>query len=475
MTTVVTRLAGRALRQQIGEEAPENPRSHARAGRAARRAQSALLANVHPPDWLNPEPAARYHLVVIGAGTAGLVSAAGAGRARRPGRPGRAPPAGRRLPERRLRAVEGRDPRLARLARRARRRASASAVRRGPGAPATSPRPWSGCAGCAPASARTTARSASAASASTSSSGDGRFTGPDAVEVGGRRLRFRRAVIATGARAAVPPIPGLAEAGYLHQRDGLQADRAAGAAGGHRRRPDRLRAGPGLRPLRRRVTLLDMDAHDPAPRGRRRRRDRPAGAARATASSSCSARRSSRSRRRGRETTVVLERDGERRELAADHAPGRGRPRAERRGPGPGSRGRARTTKTGVEVDDQLRTTNPQDLRRRRHRLALPVHPRRRRAGADRDPERALLRPREGERPDDALVHLHHPEVAHVGLYEKDAREKGIAVDTLTVPLDDGGPRGPRRRRRGLPARAPEEGHRPASSAPPWSPSTPAT
>src|SRR6185503_16825974 len=28
-------------------------------------------------------------------------------------------------------------------------------------------------------------------------------------------LRFRRAVIATGARAAVPPIPGLAEAGYL--------------------------------------------------------------------------------------------------------------------------------------------------------------------------------------------------------------------------------------------------------------------
>src|SRR5687768_8691210 len=37
-----------------------------------------LLANVHPPDWINPEPAERYHLVVIGAGTAGLVSAAGA-------------------------------------------------------------------------------------------------------------------------------------------------------------------------------------------------------------------------------------------------------------------------------------------------------------------------------------------------------------------------------------------------------------
>ncbi|HSN86485.1 MAG TPA: FAD-dependent oxidoreductase, partial [Thermoanaerobaculia bacterium] len=37
-----------------------------------------LLENVHPPSWVNPEPAPRYHLVVIGAGTAGLVSAAGA-------------------------------------------------------------------------------------------------------------------------------------------------------------------------------------------------------------------------------------------------------------------------------------------------------------------------------------------------------------------------------------------------------------
>src|SRR6266481_3267328 len=37
-----------------------------------------LLHNVHPADWKNPEPAPRYNLVVIGAGTAGLVSAAGA-------------------------------------------------------------------------------------------------------------------------------------------------------------------------------------------------------------------------------------------------------------------------------------------------------------------------------------------------------------------------------------------------------------
>ena len=37
-----------------------------------------LLSEVHPPDWVNPQPADLYDLVVIGAGTAGLVVAAGA-------------------------------------------------------------------------------------------------------------------------------------------------------------------------------------------------------------------------------------------------------------------------------------------------------------------------------------------------------------------------------------------------------------
>lgn len=37
-----------------------------------------LISYVHPPDWVNPQPADCYDLVVIGAGTAGLVVAAGA-------------------------------------------------------------------------------------------------------------------------------------------------------------------------------------------------------------------------------------------------------------------------------------------------------------------------------------------------------------------------------------------------------------
>src|SRR5205807_5323034 len=45
--------------------------------------------------------------------------------------------------------------------------------------------------------------------------GNARFTGLDTVEVESESLRFKKAVVATGARAAAPPIPGLAEAGYL--------------------------------------------------------------------------------------------------------------------------------------------------------------------------------------------------------------------------------------------------------------------
>ncbi|TWH75403.1 pyruvate/2-oxoglutarate dehydrogenase complex dihydrolipoamide dehydrogenase (E3) component [Modestobacter roseus] len=45
--------------------------------------------------------------------------------------------------------------------------------------------------------------------------GDLVFTGPDAAELDGHRLRFRQAVVATGSAPSVPPVPGLAEAGPL--------------------------------------------------------------------------------------------------------------------------------------------------------------------------------------------------------------------------------------------------------------------
>ncbi len=45
--------------------------------------------------------------------------------------------------------------------------------------------------------------------------GEAHFTGSDTLSVDGTKLRFRKAVIATGARPDTPGIPGLVEAGYL--------------------------------------------------------------------------------------------------------------------------------------------------------------------------------------------------------------------------------------------------------------------
>lgn len=173
-----------------------------------------LVENVHPPDWVNPKPAPRYNLVVIGAGTAGLVAAAGAAGLG----------AKVALIERHLMGGDCLN------------------------------------TGCVPSKALI--RSAKAAHAidlahqfginidqqqtsvdfpqvmqrmrqlrseiSVHDSahrfkelgvdvfiGDGKFINDRTIEVNNQRLNFKRAVIATGARAAVPEIEGLEATGYL--------------------------------------------------------------------------------------------------------------------------------------------------------------------------------------------------------------------------------------------------------------------
>lgn len=44
--------------------------------------------------------------------------------------------------------------------------------------------------------------------------GRGKFTGPDTIEVEGKTLKFRKAVVATGGRPSMPPVPGLKDAPY---------------------------------------------------------------------------------------------------------------------------------------------------------------------------------------------------------------------------------------------------------------------
>jgi hypothetical protein len=71
-----------------------------------------LIENCHPSRWSNPTPAGKYNLVVIGGGTAGLERRGAAGWGQ--GGADRAQSVGRRLSQRRLRAVQGRDPRARR-------------------------------------------------------------------------------------------------------------------------------------------------------------------------------------------------------------------------------------------------------------------------------------------------------------------------------------------------------------------------
>jgi pyruvate/2-oxoglutarate dehydrogenase complex dihydrolipoamide dehydrogenase (E3) component len=59
--------------------------------------------------------------------------------------------------------------------------------------------------------------------------GDARFVSPGAVEVAGRRLRFRKAIIATGSHPALPPVPGLDDVAPLTSDSVWDLQRAPGA------------------------------------------------------------------------------------------------------------------------------------------------------------------------------------------------------------------------------------------------------
>jgi pyruvate/2-oxoglutarate dehydrogenase complex dihydrolipoamide dehydrogenase (E3) component len=172
-----------------------------------------LLATVHPPEWRNPEPKGRYHLVVIGAGTGGLVTAAiAAGLGAKVA-----------LVERHLMGGDclntGCVPSKAVIrAARAWCVARRAAERFG-GPAATGPGDF---AAAMERMRRVRAELSPADGAERFRGlgvdvffGDARFVSREVVEVRGARLRFRRAVIATGARPAAPPVPGLEGVGYL--------------------------------------------------------------------------------------------------------------------------------------------------------------------------------------------------------------------------------------------------------------------
>jgi pyruvate/2-oxoglutarate dehydrogenase complex dihydrolipoamide dehydrogenase (E3) component len=176
-------------------------------------ANQSLLANAHPDGWRNPTPSGRYNLVVIGAGTAGLVAAAGAA----------ALGAKVAIVEK---AFMGGDclnfgcvPSKAII--RSARLASDVAGAAGYGV-VVPPGTTVDFAAVMERMRRLRARISVHDSAERFRKlgaevflGEAHFTARDAVEVGGATLRFAKAIVATGARAARPDVPGLAEAGYL--------------------------------------------------------------------------------------------------------------------------------------------------------------------------------------------------------------------------------------------------------------------
>ena len=172
-----------------------------------------LVANVHPSDWTNPEPAPIYNMVVVGGGTAGLITAAGcAGLGAKVA-----------LVERHLLGGDclnvGCVPskcviRSARVS-----GELADAARLGWTASGTVEADFGAVMARmrrlrAHISEHDSARRYRDELGVDVFIGEARFTGPDAVSVDGKTLRFKRGCIATGARPVHPPIEGLVEAGF---------------------------------------------------------------------------------------------------------------------------------------------------------------------------------------------------------------------------------------------------------------------
>jgi pyruvate/2-oxoglutarate dehydrogenase complex dihydrolipoamide dehydrogenase (E3) component len=395
----------------------------------------ALLANVHPPDWKNPDPASRYNLVVIGAGTAGLVTAIGAAglgarvalverhlmggdclnvgcvpskaliRAGRwVGEMGRAEEFGARAPS------GGAPIDFERVMERVRRvRAELSPID----------------------SAKRFQENGVDVFL-----GEGRFTGPRTVRVEGTELRFARAVVATGGRAVAPPIPGLQETGYLTNETifslGKLPPRLVVIGGG----PIGCELAQAFRRLGSQVVLLHEKDHI------LEREDADAAAIVQNAFVRDGIRlalsvRVEEVKKHSDGKRIRFQSGGQTEEIVADEilvAAGR-RPNVE--GLGLESAGVEYDPVIGVKVDDHLRSTNSRIFAAgdvgMAYRLTHAAD-----AAARIVIQNALFR---GRKKVSALTipwcTYTDPEVAHVGLYAHQAKERGIPISTFSVPLSE--------------------------------------
>lgn len=391
-----------------------------------------LIDNVHPLAWTNPKPADRYHLVVVGGGTAGLVSAAGAAGLG----------AKVALVEKRLLGGDclnyGCVPSKALI----------SAARAWHSAQAPNPfgAPSATGAGDFGTVMERMRRLRADISRHDSAArfrglgvdvfiGNGRFVASDALEVGGKRLHFRRAVVATGASPMVLPIPGLAESDYLTNETVFTLtelpERLAIIGGG----PIGCELAQAFARFGCRVSIFDIAPHVLV----REDADAAEIVQQALLRDGVDLQLETSIEKidsQGAETVVSFEKADSKHQLHFDKlllAVGRV---ANVKGIGLEAAG-VEFNKHGVEVDDRLRTSNKRiyavgDVATRfkfTHvadalaRIAI---------------QNALFFGR--KKASDLVVPwctYTDPEIAHVGMYEEDAQQAGIEIETLTIPLSD--------------------------------------
>ena len=394
----------------------------------------ALVSNVHPPDWQNPEPAPSYNLVVIGAGTAGLVTAAGAAGLG----------AKVALVERHL--LGGDCLNVGCVPSKCIIRSSrvVADIRDANQFGITIPQ---GLEVDFPVVMERMRRLRARISVHDSARrfkdlgvdvflGEGRFSGPDTVEVAGKTLRFKKAVIATGTRPVHSIIEGLAEAGFLTNETVFsltERPRRLAVIGGG---PIGCELAQAFRRLGCEVTLFHNASHI---------LNREDGDAAEILQQSfirdgiclilnC------KTKRVGKENgikVIHVECGGKEEEIAVDEVlVGAGRaPNVE--GLNLEAVGVKYDKREGVDVNEHLQTANPRIYAAGdiclKYKFTHTAD-----ATARMVIQNALFF---GRKKQSALTipwcTYTDPEIAHVGMYERDAQEKGIAVDTFIRPLND--------------------------------------
>jgi len=265
--------------------------------------------------------------------------------------------------------------------------------------------------------------------------GDAKFVSPEAVEVAGARLRFARAVIATGARAVSLPIPGLAEAGFLTNESVFSVTALP-------RRLAVIGAGPigcelaqAFRRFGSEVTILSVDPRvlpreDPDAAAVLHAQLAEEGISLVLGATLTSVAGGPESKK------ISFDRGQGPEEVMADAilvAVGRA-PNVE--GLGLEAAGVA-FDRSGVKVDDRLRTANP-----RIYAAGDICSPYKFTHAADAMArvvlQNALFM---GRKKASSLVipwsTYTDPEIAHVGIYEQEAKERGLSVKTFTVQLGE--------------------------------------